>query len=129
MKFTKKQISSLASKVRSEINKTSTAVELRFDVRHARGLSDAVKARLTALAGSRMTKDGVLILVAEGSRSQALNRQDVRTRLFTLLRAAAVPPTPRHATRPTRASKLRRLAGKAHRSQVKAGRGRPTGQD
>lgn len=107
------------------VNKTSTAVELRFDVRSSPSLSEEVKARLVALAGGRMTKDGVLILCAEGSRSQEMNRQDARERLFALLRAAAVRPRLRKKTRPSRASKLRRLASKSHRSAVKSTRGRP----
>ena len=108
------------------VNKTSTAVELRFDVRNARGVPEDVKTRLVRLAGSRMTKEGVLILVAEASRSQAMNRHDVRTRLFALLRAAAVRPIARRATRPTRGSQLRRLASKTRRSDTKANRSRPT---
>lgn len=108
------------------VNKTSTAVELRFDVRGSPSLPEDVKARLTALAGTRMTQDGVLVLFSQGSRSQEMNRQEVRERLFALIRRATHKPKPRKATKPTYASKLRRLEGKARRSGVKAMRGRPT---
>jgi ribosome-associated protein len=112
------------------VNKTSTAVELRFDVRASPSLSDAVKARLEALAGGRLNQEGVLVLVAQGSRSQELNRQEVLERLFALIRKAAEPPPPpRRKTRPTLASKQRRLASKSRRSTVKSLRGRPRGEE
>jgi ribosome-associated protein len=107
------------------VNKTSTAVELRFDVARSPSLPDAVKARLTRLAGSRMTQEGVLVLFAQGSRSQEMNRQDARARLIELIRRATEKPKPRKATRPTYSSKLKRLEGKARRSGVKAMRGKP----
>ena len=107
------------------VNKTSTAIELRFDAKNSPSLPDEVKERLTRLAGSRMTQDGVLVLFAQGYRSQEMNRQDAVGRLVELVRRATEKPKPRKATKPTYASKLRRLEGKSKRSGVKAGRGRP----
>ena len=107
------------------VNKTSTAVELRFDVRTS-SLPPDVRGRLYRLAGSRLTQDGVLLMFAQGHRSQEMNRRDVVERLVDLTRLAAERPKPRKPTKATRASKLRRLEGKSHRSSVKAGRGRPT---
>lgn len=106
------------------VNKTSTAVELRFDV-GASALPEDVKARLRRLAGSRLTAEDVVVLFSQGARSQELNRQDARERLAELVRRAAVRPRVRKPTRPTRASRLRRLASKARRSDVKSLRGRP----
>lgn len=108
------------------VNKTSTAIELRFDVRNSPSLPAEVKERLIKLAGGRMTQDGVLVLFAQGFRSQEMNRQDVIGRLVELVRRATEKPKPRKATKPTYASKLRRLEGKAKRAGVKAGRGRPS---
>jgi ribosome-associated protein len=107
------------------VNKTSTAIELRFDVRHSPSLPSDVRERLEKLAGSRLTLDGVLVLFAQGSRSQEMNRQEAMDRLIELIREAAVRPKARRATKPTYASKLRRLEGKATRSGVKARRGKP----
>jgi ribosome-associated protein len=108
------------------VNKTSTAVELRFDVRASPALPEPVRARLYRLAGSRLTQDGVLVLVAQEHRSQELNRQAALERLLELIRKAAEPPPPpRKKTRPTRASKERRLATKARRGGVKSLRGKP----
>ena len=106
------------------VNKTSTAVELRFDVQNSPSLPDEVKARLIAIAGSRMTLEGVLVLFAQGARSQEMNRQDARNRLAELVRRATEKPKPRRATKPTYASKLKRLEAKSQRSSVKSGRGR-----
>lgn len=111
------------------VNKTSTAVELRFDVRGSPSLPEDVKGRLEALAGSRLTLEGVLVLFAQGSRSQEMNRQEARERLFDLIREAAVRPKARRKTRPTYASKLKRLEGKAKRAGVKAKRGKVRGED
>ncbi|MGA0023410.1 MAG: alternative ribosome rescue aminoacyl-tRNA hydrolase ArfB [Burkholderiales bacterium] len=94
------------------VNKVATAVELRFDVARSRSLPEAVKTRLAALAGRRLSGDGVLVIAAQRFRSQARNRDDARARLADLLRAAATPPKLRRATRPTRASKQRRLDDK-----------------
>ena len=101
------------------VNKVSTAVDLRFDVRNSPSLSDGVKSRLTRLAGSRMTDDGVLVIRAERFRTQERNREDARERLIELIRQATHVPKHRIATKPTRASKERRLEGKGKRSTVK----------
>jgi len=106
------------------VNKTSTAIELRFDVANSPSLTEDIKARLTALGGSRMTQDGVLVLFAQGHRSQELNRQDARERLVELIRRATEKPKPRRPTKPTYSSKLKRLEGKTKRSGVKSMRGR-----
>ncbi|HEX8569534.1 MAG TPA: alternative ribosome rescue aminoacyl-tRNA hydrolase ArfB [Caulobacteraceae bacterium] len=108
------------------VNKVSTAVELRFDVRGSPSLPDGVKARLERLGGSRVTKEGVLVLVAQRFREQGRNRQDALDRLLELIRKAAEPPPPpRKRTRPTKASKMRRLEGKSRRGEVKSLRGKP----
>ena len=101
------------------VNKVSTAVELRFDVRASPSLSEPVKSRLTALGGHRMTKDGVLIIQADRFRTQEANRKDARVRLVELIRAATIVPKKRIKTKPTRASKERRVDGKKKRSTVK----------
>ena len=106
------------------VNTTDSAVMLRFDVANSPTLPDAVKTRLAALAGSRLTRDGVLTLRSEGSRSQALNRQEVRERLLELIREATIVPKKRRPTRPSKAAKARRMDGKAKRSTVKSLRGR-----
>jgi len=106
------------------VNTTDSAVQLRFDVRHSPNLPEAVKIRLETLAGSRLTRDGVLILRSEGARSQALNRQEVRERLFDLIREATIVPKKRKATKPSKAAKAKRMEGKAKRSAVKSMRGR-----
>lgn len=108
------------------VNKTSSAVQLRFDVRHSPSLPDDVRARLERLAGQRLTKDGVLVLVAQGERSQLRNRAEALARLVELIRAAAIRPVPRRPTKPTKASKRRRIEGKKHRGAIKSlRRGRP----
>lgn len=107
------------------VNKTESAVQLRFDVRASLSLPDDVKLRLKRLAGSRMTQDGVLIIVGDRYRSQRRNRDDALERLVALIReAAAPPPPPRRPTKPTLGSKLRRLEGKTKRSDVKKMRGK-----
>ncbi len=106
------------------VNKVSTAVELRFAAEASPNLSERVKARLRRLAGRRMTADGVVILQAERYRSQARNREDALERLIELIRAAAQPPPPKRVpTRPTLGSKRRRLEAKAQRGAVKRDRG------
>ncbi|WP_232630902.1 alternative ribosome rescue aminoacyl-tRNA hydrolase ArfB [Methylobacterium sp. Leaf118] len=105
------------------VNKLSTAVQLRFDVRRSRSLPDAVAVRLMRLAGRRLTGEGVLIITAQRFRTQERNRADARERLAALVAEAAVPPTPRRATRPTLASKKRRLDTKNRRSSLKRDRG------
>ena len=107
------------------VNTTDSAVMLRFDVRNSPSLPEAVKARLGVLAGSRLTRDGVLVLKSEGSRSQLLNRQEVRERLIELIREATVVPKKRRPTKPSKAAKARRMEGKAKRSTVKSLRGKP----
>ncbi|WP_309091488.1 alternative ribosome rescue aminoacyl-tRNA hydrolase ArfB [Phenylobacterium sp.] len=107
------------------VNKVSTAIELRFDVRASPSLPEPVRARLYRLSGSRLTQEGVLVLVAQDHRSQELNRQAAIERLTDLVREAAKPPPPpRKKTRPTKASKERRLKAKAQRSDVKSKRGK-----
>jgi len=107
------------------VNKVASAVELRFDVAHSPSLSDQIRARLGALAGRRMTKDGVLVLHGQRFRDQQRNREDVRTRLVDLIGRAAVVPRQRKATKPTKASRERRLDGKKIRASIKGRRGRP----
>jgi ribosome-associated protein len=104
------------------VNKLSTAAQLRFDTRKIT-LADDVAARLSRLAGQRMTKDGVIVIHAQRFRTQDRNRADAIDRLLELLREAMVRPTPRRATRPTLGSKQRRLDGKKRRGDVKARRG------
>jgi ribosome-associated protein len=102
------------------VNKTESAVQLRFDVAHSPSLPNDVRARLARLAGRRLNQDGVLILVAQGERSQLRNRAEALERLLELIRAAARPPVPRRATKPTKGSKRRRLESKKRRGAVKA---------
>ncbi len=101
------------------VNKVSTAVELRFDVRASPSLPGEVRARLARLAGRRMTDEGVLVIRAERFRTQERNREDARQRLIGLIRQACVVPKRRIKTKPTRASKERRREAKAKRSRVK----------
>ena len=104
------------------VNKLSTAAQLRFDTRRLTLPPDSA-ARLERLAGQRMTKDGVIVIHAQRFRTQERNRADAIDRLLELLREAMVRPTPRRPTKPTLGSKQRRLEGKKHRSDVKARRG------
>jgi ribosome-associated protein len=101
------------------VNKLSTAVQLRFDARRSPSLPNDVSIRLQRLAGSRLTKDGVLVITAQRHRTQERNREDALARLVELIRQAAVPPTPRRPTRPTAAARARRLQGKKRRSSIK----------
>jgi ribosome-associated protein len=105
------------------VNKLSTAVQLRFDVRHSPSLPHDVRARLERLAGRRLTRDGVLVITAQRHRTQERNRDDALARLVELIRTAAVRPTPRRPTKPTFSSKVRRLEGKKRRGGIKAMRG------
>jgi ribosome-associated protein len=102
------------------VNKVSTAVQLRFDVRRSPSLPNDVAVRLIRLGGKRVTKDGVLVLIAQNHRTQERNRAEAEARLVDLIRQAAVRPVPRRATKPTKASKQRRIEGKKRRSDVKA---------
>ena len=104
------------------VNKVATAVELRFNVRSSPSLRDDVKARLVVLAGRRMTDDGVIVIRADRFRTQERNREDARQRLVEMIAEAAVPPKPRVKTKPTLASKKRRLDNKSRRSEVKRNR-------
>ena len=106
------------------VNKVSTAVELRFEAERSPNLPDPIKARLKRLAGRRWTSDGAVLLRVEETRSQARNREIARERLTELLREAATRPRPRIATRPTLASKRRRLDAKTRQSALKSLRGR-----
>ena len=109
------------------VNKVATAVQLRFDAARSPALSPAIRARLAALAGRRMTEDGVLVIAANRFRTQERNRADARERLAELIRQAAVAPVFRVKTRPTLASKTRRLEAKSVRAAIKRGRSRPAG--
>jgi len=102
------------------VNKLATAVQLRFDVRHSPSLTDEVRARLERLAGRRLTRDGVLVITAQSHRTQERNRTDALDRLIELIRQAAVRPVPRRATKPTKASRMRRLESKKRRGGIKA---------
>jgi ribosome-associated protein len=101
------------------VNKVETAVQLRFDVRGSPSLPEGVRQRLERLAGRRLTQDGVLVISAQRFRSQERNRQDALDRLLALIREAEIPPVPRRATRPTLASRKRRLEAKGRRAVVK----------
>ena len=101
------------------VNKLSSAVQLRFDVRRSPNLPGDVRARLERLAGRRLTREGVLIISAQRHRTQERNRQDARERLIELIRRAVIAPIPRRATRPTAGSRERRLQSKKHRSSIK----------
>ena len=111
------------------VNKVSTAVELRFDVAGSPSLPKDVKARLTRLAGKRISEEGQLLIDARRFRSQQQNRQDALDRLVRLIRRAATAPKPRRKTRPTAASKERRLQEKRRRADVKRMRRRVSGDD
>ncbi|RZJ87597.1 MAG: aminoacyl-tRNA hydrolase [Brevundimonas sp.] len=111
------------------VNKVSTSVQLRFDARNSPSLTDAVRERLIRLAGSRATQHGEILITAVRYRTQERNRADALERLQGLVDEASVKPVYRVPTRPTRASKERRLDGKAKRSTIKSGRGRPTSDD
>jgi ribosome-associated protein len=104
------------------VNKVSTAVQLRFNAAQSPSLTDEVRARLIALAGSRASSDGVIAISAQRFRVQSRNRADAQEKLVELIREASHRPTPRKATRPTRASRERRLEGKKQRAGIKQGR-------
>lgn len=107
------------------VNKVASAVQLRFDLANSPNIPEPMKRRVAALAGSRLTKDGVIVIIANTHRDQPLNRAEALERLVALLKAGAYVPKPRIATRPTLASKKRRLEAKTSRSSIKQGRGRP----
>lgn len=101
------------------VNKVSSAVQLRFDARGSRALPNDVSIRLQRLAGSRLTNEGVIVITANRHRSQDQNRDEARERLFDMIREAANPPPPRRKTKPTKASKKRRLDSKSRHGQIK----------
>ena len=105
------------------VNKVSTAVELRFDAGASPSLPEALRARLLAKRDRRIGADGVIVISAQRFRSQERNREDARARLAALIESVRVPPAPRIATRPTRASKERRIEAKKGRGEIKRGRG------
>lgn len=107
------------------VNKVSTAVELRFALRDSPSLPPGVKARAARLAGARLNQAGELVVVAERFRTQAANRDDALQRLLRLLRRAAVAPKARRKTRPTLAARTRRLDAKRRRAGIKSNRGKP----
>jgi len=111
------------------VNKVATAVQLRFDLRHSPSLPTGLRARAERLAGRRLTKDGVLVITANRFRSQERNREDALERLAELLRQAAIPPTPRKATRTPMSVKRQRLEDKLRRGAVKKLRRGPPAED
>jgi ribosome-associated protein len=111
------------------VNKVETAVQLRFDVGASPSLAEDVKRRLERLAGSKMTREHVLVITAQRHRTRERNRADALDRLIGLIRQAAVPPKPRRATRPTLASKKRRLESKKRRGTIKGLRQTRPGPD
>jgi ribosome-associated protein len=111
------------------VNKVSTAVQLRFNVAGAKFLSEAWRQQLIEIAGKRMTSDGWLVIEARRFRTQAENREDARERLLELIRLASVQPATRHKTRPTKASKERRLTSKRRRADMKSRRRDVTDDD
>jgi ribosome-associated protein len=111
------------------VNKVATAVQLRFDLAATVVLDAAAKQRLRQLAGRRMTQDGALLIVARDHRTQEQNRRAAFARLAALIAAARIEPKRRRATRPTRAARERRLAGKAHGQKIKRLRGRVGWED
>jgi ribosome-associated protein len=101
------------------VNKVSSAVQLRFDLSSSRSLPEELRERLARLAGRRLTRDGVIVIIAQRYRAQERNRQDALDRLIALIRRAAEPPTPRRPTKPSRAARERRLEAKARRATTK----------
>lgn len=111
------------------VNKVSSAVQLRFDLGNSPSIPEAMKTRVAALAGSRLSKDGVIVITAARFRAQPQNREDALNRLVALLREGAIVPRHRRPTRPTLASKQRRLAGKTRRGAIKRLRGGTVGEE
>ena len=116
------RISKVDAELMEACRKVATAVELRFDVRGSPSLAAPVRRRLERLAGRRLTKDGVIVIRADRFRTQEMNRSEARERLAELIREAATPPKPRIKTKPTKASRERRLKSKEARGEVKRGR-------
>jgi len=111
------------------VNKVSSAVQLRFDVRHSPALPNDVALRLMRIAGKRLTKEGVIVIVAQQHRTQERNRADARDRLFAMIRQAAVRPTPRRPTKVPKAQRRERLESKKHRAGIKSLRRSKPGWD
>ena len=111
------------------VNKVSSAVQLRFDLSRSRSLPEEVRERLARLAGRRLTRDGILVITAQRYRTQEGNRRDALERLVALIRRAALPPTPRRPTKPSAAAKERRRQAKARRAAVKGLRRATPDQD
>jgi ribosome-associated protein len=111
------------------VNKTSTGVQLRFDVANSPSLTAEVRHRLSGIAGSRLTNEGILVIVATNKRSQLANRKEALDRLVTLIRAAEKRPKNRHKTRPSFGAKARRMDNKQRRGNLKRSRGRVQGSD
>src|SRR6266700_836857 len=111
------------------VNKVSSAVQLRFDARQSPSLPNDVALRLMRLAGERLTKEGVIVIIAQQHRTQERNRADARERLFDLIRQAAVKPVPRRPTKVPKAQGRERLEGKKHRSTIKSLRRGKSGWD
>ena len=111
------------------VNKVSTAVQMRFDARRAPSLPNDVSIRLQKMAGSRLTLDGVIVITANRHRTQEANRRDAIERLSELIAKAAVAPVKRRITKPSKAAKEKRLEAKSRRSGVKSMRGKPTAAD
>jgi len=107
-----------------KVNKTESAVQLRFNARASAGLSNAVFLRLKTVAGRRMTKDGVVVITANQVRKQELNRRDARDRLIAKIREAATPPKRRRPTKPSKGAKQRRLDSKRRQGDLKKTRGK-----
>ena len=104
------------------VNKVATAAQLRFDARHSLSLPNEVKLRLQTLAGARLTRDGVIVLTGRQHRTQERNGADVTERLLAMIRAAAIRPIKRRATKPSFGERQRRLEAKSHRAGIKRGR-------
>ena len=111
------------------VNKVATAVQLRFDLNRSHSLADDVRERLRAIAGSRMTDEGVLVIDAREHRTQSQNREEARARLAALIRRALERPRKRRRTKPTHASRAARIAGKRRHSETKATRRRPSADE
>lgn len=112
-----------------KVNKVSSAVQLRFDARHSRSLPKDVALRLMRLAGKRLTKEGIVVIIAQQHRTQERNREDARNRLFTMIQQAAVRPTLRRPTKVPKAQRRERLEAKKHRSRIKSLRRSKPGWD
>jgi ribosome-associated protein len=111
------------------VNKVATAVQLRFDLERSAVLTDAVKARLKGLSGRRLTADGTILIIARNHRTQEHNRREAHERLTDLIRRALTAPKPRHATKPTRAARERRLEHKTRQRRTKRLRAKPGWDD